>query len=65
LAIGAFVGVVLRLAFRPMFIRLVPTFHWSVLVLIPVLFVAGALLASYFAARRASRVEPNVALRHL
>jgi ABC-type lipoprotein release transport system permease subunit len=28
-------------------------------------FIAAALLASYFPARRAARVAPNVALRHL
>ncbi len=65
LAIGLGCGVILRLAFRPMFIRMLPAFDPTIVALVPVAFVAAALLAAYLPARRASRVDPNVALRHL
>jgi predicted permease len=65
LGIGLGCGVILRLSFRPLFIRMLPTFDPLVIALVPVAFIAAALVAAYLPAYRASRVDPNVALRHL
>jgi ABC-type antimicrobial peptide transport system permease subunit len=65
LAIGLGLGVILRLSFRPLFIRILPAFDPWVIALVPVAFITAALIAAYVPARRASRVDPNVALRHL
>jgi predicted permease len=65
LAVGLGCGVILRVAFRPMFIRMLPAFDPLVIGLVPIAFVAAALIAAYLPARRASRVDPNVALRQL
>ena len=64
LAIGLGCGVLLRVGFRPLFIRMLPAFDPVVIGLVPLAFLAASLLAGYFPARRASRVDPNTALRH-
>jgi ABC-type antimicrobial peptide transport system permease subunit len=65
LAIGLGCGVILRVAFRPLFIRMLPAFDPVIVALVPLAFIAASLVAAYFPARRAARVDPNVALRHL
>ncbi len=65
LAIGLGCGIVLRVGFRPLFIRMLPAFDPLIVSLVPVAFIVAALIAAYVPARRASRVDPNVALRHL
>jgi putative ABC transport system permease protein len=65
LAIGLGCGVILRLGFRPLFIRMLPAFDALIVAVVPLLFIAASLVATYVPARRASRVDPNVALRHL
>jgi predicted lysophospholipase L1 biosynthesis ABC-type transport system permease subunit len=65
LAIGLGCGVILRLAFRPMFIRMLPAFDPWIIALVPLAFLVAAIVAAYLPARRASHVDPNVALRHL
>jgi putative ABC transport system permease protein len=65
LAFATVLGAIARMAFRPLFLRMMPALDPLMLSVVPVLFLAAALLASYFPARRAARVDPNVALRHL
>lgn len=65
LAIGLGCGVILRLGFRPLFIRMLPAFDPLIVAAVPVAFIVASLIAAYVPARRASRVDPNVALRHL
>ena len=65
LAIGLGCGVILRLGFRPLFIRMLPAFDPLIVLLVPVAFLAASLIAAYVPARRAARVDPNIALRHL
>ncbi len=65
LAIGLGFGVLLRLGFRPLFIRMLPAFDPLIVAAVPIAFIVAALVAAYVPARRASRVDPNVALRHL
>jgi predicted permease len=65
LLLGIGFGAVLRMLFRPMFVRILPAFDPWLLVIVPAAFVGCALLAAWLPARRASRVDPNVALRAL
>jgi predicted permease len=65
LAVGLGLGVLARLGMRPVFLRVVPAFDMTLLLLVPVLFIAAGIAASHLPARRASRVDANVALRNL
>ena len=65
LAIGLGFGALLRLGFRPLFIRMLPAFDPLIVAAVPIAFIVASLVAAYAPARRASRVDPNVALRHL
>lgn len=62
---GGVLAVIARLAMQPMFSRLLPTADWVALGLVPVLLLLAGALACYFPARRAARVDPNVALRQV
>ena len=65
LVLAMALGVVARMAFRPLFVRMLPAFDPLVFLLVPVSFLLAAFIASYMPARRAAHVDPNVALRHL
>jgi predicted permease len=65
LAGGLAVGVLARLALRPLFVNLLPAFDAVVMSLVPLLMVLAALAAISLPARRAAAVDPNTALRNL
>ena len=65
LVAGLGFGALARAAMRPIFIRLLPALDAGALIAVPVLFIAFAVVACYFPARRAARVDPSVALRNL
>ena len=65
LGLGLGLGAIVRMAMRPIFVRMVPAMDVGVIAIVTVLFVAAGVLACYLPARRASRVNPIIALRHL
>jgi predicted permease len=65
LAAGLGLGAIARASMRPVFLRLVPATDATLIVLVPLLFLAAGVIASYIPALRASKVDPNVALRNL
>jgi putative ABC transport system permease protein len=64
MAAGFGVAAVARAGLQPMFQRIVPAIDTGLIALVPALFIAAGLVACYLPARRASRVDPNVALRN-
>jgi putative ABC transport system permease protein len=65
IALGLFIGVGARLAVRAWIVTDISAFEPLVLAVVPIPFVVAALVACYLPAARASRVDPNVALRDL
>jgi putative ABC transport system permease protein len=65
LVLGLGIGVAARMAVRSWVVTDVSAIDPVAFSLVPVPFVVAALIACYFPAARASRVDPNVALRDL
>jgi putative ABC transport system permease protein len=62
---GGVLGWLARRSLQPSLSRLVPAADFLVLGAVPLLLLLIGVLASYLPARRAARVDPNVALRTL
>jgi ABC-type antimicrobial peptide transport system permease subunit len=62
---GLGLGVLARSTIQPLLFGIVPNADLRLMALVPALFIAAGLAACYLPARRASRVDPNVALRNL
>ena len=65
IAIGIFIGFVGRGLVRAFLSEAIELVDPWMFVLVPIPLLLAAFFACYWPARRASRVDPNVALRHL
>jgi predicted lysophospholipase L1 biosynthesis ABC-type transport system permease subunit len=63
--LGTVFGVIARMGLRALITDRIQVFDPLALTLVPIPLFVAAFLACYVPARKASRVDPNVALRHL
>lgn len=62
---GLMAGIMARMLLRPFFVQLLPALDPGVLTVVPALMLLAGIVACYLPARRAARVDPNIALREL
>jgi predicted permease len=62
---GLMAGIMARMLLRLFFIQLLPALDPGVLTVVPVLMLLAGIVACYLPARRAARVDPNIALKEL
>jgi len=65
LGLGLLLGVFVRLLLRATVNGRIEIFDPAAFALVPIPLIGAAFIACYLPARRASRVDPNEALRHL
>ena len=63
IVLGLILGAIARMSLSPMFTRLAPAMDPVVLTSVPLAMLAAGALACYLPARRAAKIDPNVALR--
>ncbi len=65
LVTGLSASLLVRMGARAIVVRMAPALDVTIFVAVPLLFVAAGVIACYVPARRASRVNPQIALRTL